>query len=44
MVSYDGLDVRLVMHVLHEFFADFVSHQSRPVLKSVLASEEILHI
>jgi hypothetical protein len=44
VISYDGLDARLVMHVLYEFFIDFGSHQSHHVLKSLLASEEILHI
>ena len=42
VVSYDGLDARLVMHV-HEFFAAFGSHRIRPGLMSVLASKEILH-
>jgi hypothetical protein len=32
------------MHVLHEFITGFLSHTSRPGLKSQLASEEILHI
>ena len=43
MVSYDGLDARLVMHVHDEFFAAFGSHRIRPGLMSVLASKEILH-
>ena len=43
MVSYDGLDARLVMHVHDEFFAAFGSHRIRPSLMSVLASKEILH-
>jgi len=43
VVSYDGLDVRLVMHVYDEFFAAFGSHRIRPGLMSVLASKEILH-
>ena len=44
VVCYDGLDARLVMHVLHEFITGFVSHTSRPGLIYLLASEEILHI
>jgi hypothetical protein len=44
VVCYDGLNVRLVMHVLHEFITGFVSHTSCPGLKFLLASEEILHI
>ena len=44
VVCYDGLDARLVMHVLHEFITGFVSHTSRLGLISLLASEEILHI
>jgi hypothetical protein len=32
------------MHIVHEFFTDFGSHQSRPLLHSLLASEEILYI
>jgi hypothetical protein len=32
------------MHVLHEFMIGFLSHPSRLRLKSLLASEEILHI
>ena len=44
MVSYDGLDTRLIMHVHDEFFAAFGSHRIRPGLMSVLlASKEILH-
>lgn len=43
VVSYDGLDARLVMHVHDEFFAAFGSHRIRPGLMSVLASKEILH-
>lgn len=43
VVSYDGLDARLVMHVPDEFFAAFGSHRIRPGLMSVLASKEILH-
>ena len=43
MVSYDGLDARLVMHVHDQFFAAFGSHRIRPGLMSVLASKEILH-
>ena len=43
MVSYDGLDARLVMHVHDEFFAAFGSHRIRPGLMSVLASKEIMH-
>jgi len=43
MVSYDGLDTRLVMHVHDEFFAAFGSHRIRPGLMSILASKEILH-
>jgi hypothetical protein len=44
VVCYDGLDVCLVMHVLHEVRTCFLSHTIRPGLKSWLASEEILHI
>ena len=43
MVSYDGLDTCLVMHVHDEFFVAFGSHRIRPGLMSVLASKEILH-
>ena len=43
VVSYDGLDTRLVMHVHDEFFAAFGSHHIRPGLMSILASKEILH-
>ena len=43
VVSYDGLDARLVMHVHDEFFAAFGSHRICPGLMSVLASKEILH-
>ena len=43
VVSYNGLDVRLVMHVHDEFFVAFGSHRIRPGLMSVLASKEILH-
>ena len=35
MVSYDGLDARLVMHVHDEFFAAFGSHSIRPGLMFV---------
>ena len=43
VVSYDGLDARLVMHVHDEFFAAFGSHRILPSLMSVvLASKEIL--
>jgi hypothetical protein len=44
VVCYDGLDARLVMHVLHEFLIGSLSHPSRLWLKSLLAYEEILHI
>jgi hypothetical protein len=43
-VCYNNLDARLVMQVLHESFTFFGSHHNHPVLKSRLASEEILHI
>ena len=43
VVSYDGLDARLVMHVHDEFFAAFGSHRICPSLMSILASNEILH-
>ena len=43
VVSYDGLDTCLAMHVHDEFFAAFGSHHIRPGLMSVLASKEILH-
>ena len=43
MVSYNGLDARLVMHVHDEFFVAFGSHRISPGLMSVLASKEILH-
>ena len=43
VVSYDGLDARLVVHVHDEFFTASGSHRIRPVLISLLASEEILH-
>ena len=39
-----GLDVRLIVHVLDEFLAGFVSHSIRLSLVSLLASKEILHI
>ena len=43
VVSYNGLDARLVMHVHDEFFAAFGSHRIRHGLMSVLASKKILH-
>ena len=43
VVSYDGLDAHLVMHVHEEFFAAFGSHRIRPGLMSILASKEIMH-
>ena len=43
VVSYDGLDACLIMHVHDEFFVAFGSHRIRPGLMSVLASKEILH-
>ena len=39
-----GLDARLVVHVLDEFFGGFVSHIICLDLVSLLASKEILHI
>jgi hypothetical protein len=44
VVSYDGLDGRLIMHVHDQFFTALGRHQIRPGLKPLLASEEILHI
>ena len=44
MVCHDGLDARLVMYILHKFKTCFVSYTGRPVLISLLASVEILHI
>ena len=43
VVSYDGLDACLVVHVHDEFFTASGSHHIRPVLISLLAYEEILH-
>ena len=43
MVSYDGLDARLVVHVHDEYFTASGSHCIRPVLISLLASEEIMY-
>ena len=45
MVSYDGLDVRLVIHIRHELVTGFVSHLARHGRRySLLQSIEILHI
>jgi hypothetical protein len=43
VVSYDGLEARLVMDVHDEFFTRFSSHRLRPGLKSLLTSKIILH-
>ena len=43
VVSYDGMDTHLVMHVHDEFFVAFDSHRIHPGLMSVLAYKEILH-
>jgi hypothetical protein len=43
MVSDDGLDARLVVHVHDELLTARGSHHIRPGLVSSLASEEILH-
>ena len=43
-VHNDGLDTRLVVHVLHQFVASLVSPLVRPGLIAFLASVEILHI
>jgi hypothetical protein len=43
MVSYDGLDVRLVVHVHDEFFIASGRHRIHPNLISLQASKEILH-
>jgi hypothetical protein len=43
VVSYDALDSRLVMHVDDDFSTAVGSHPIRPALKSLIASEEILH-
>jgi hypothetical protein len=44
MVLDDGLNVRLVMHVLQELEASFVSYPRGTSLESVVTFEEILHI
>ena len=44
VVLDNGLDVRLVVHVLDEFLGGFVSHNIRLGLVSLLSSKEILHI
>jgi hypothetical protein len=43
MVSDDGLDVWLVVHVYDELLTARDSHHIRPSLESSLTSEEILH-
>jgi hypothetical protein len=43
VVSDDGLDARLVVHVHDELLTDHGSHHIRPSLVSSLISEEILH-
>jgi hypothetical protein len=44
MVFCDGLDARLVVHIYGEFFTTSGSQHIRPVLISLLTSEEILYI
>jgi hypothetical protein len=43
VVTDDGLDSRLVVHVHDEFLTAYGDHHIRPSLVSSLASEEILH-
>ena len=43
-VHNDGLDTRLVVHVLHQLVASLVSLLVRPGLMAFLAPVEILHI
>jgi hypothetical protein len=43
MVSDDGLDARLIVHVHDELLTARVATTSTPGLISILASEEILH-
>ena len=40
----DALDLRLIMHILHEFNASIVSHNHRPLLVSLVTPVKILHI
>jgi hypothetical protein len=44
MVLDDGLNVCLVMHVLHELEASFVSYPRGTSLESMVTFEEIRHI
>ena len=43
-VRNDGLDTRLVVHVLHQLVASHVSQLIRPGLMAFCAPIEILHI
>jgi hypothetical protein len=43
VVSYDGLDVWLVVHVHDKLLTTRGSHHIRPSLVSRISSEEILH-
>ena len=40
----DALNLRLIMHVLHEFNASTVSHNRCPLLLSLVTPVKILHI
>ena len=40
----NALDLRLIMHVLHEFNASIVSHNRHPLLVSLITPVKILHI
>ena len=40
----DALDLRLIVHVLHEFVASIVVYNRRPLLLPLLAPVKILHI
>jgi len=37
----DALDLRLIMHVVHEFNASIVSHNRRPLLVSLITPVKI---
>jgi hypothetical protein len=43
VVSDDGLDARLIVHVHNKLLTAHISHQIRPSLVSSLASAQILH-
>ena len=42
MVTSDGLEAHLVMHVYDAFFIGFGQHHSRPLLVLLLTSKEVL--